>query len=410
MNIHNNIDPPSLDHILSLNHSCRRIRKGQYAVNMTLCQKIVMFFKDLFSSGRKAHDIQDYERYSALIKEKVQHLKEIKDSSSDEFYYGLKNLLHVNAKINFTGWARSLNENEDYNSFKNDLQDLQNFAKQSVKDWTESGPQENRANKMAIKRWIEADDKQLAYAGFSNEIVYKADDVPVGAVLLINPKGMRARDQIFGYGYSWARRLQKWKSKFHQIFTGYALTHAMSSLGHGLFYHIDDKCESLGKPMSVCGANVPIIEDFSLDARGNKGPKYMFGYEILFPNHEQFAKELHCPKEEVQDFLENEWRPTILSSSGENPSKTSTLDIMKTLWDVKRPENYDITAVFEPRPERGYSCSALISVTLAKHGVDVLKQCNKKVDKATPVDLLKTELYDHVFSNERENLIRFRPI
>lgn len=404
MNISNNVNL-KLNHITSLSDSCNRVRKGENAARMSLGKRISLFFKDLFTGGCKATDNEEYNRYSSLIKRQIRVLKNT-SNESDEFYKGIKTLLHVDAKITYTGWAKSLKNNIDYNQFKADLKTLQDSAKQSVKQWSESETQENSVSKAAIKRWIEADDIQLHFAGYSNEIVYKAEEIPVGAVLLSNPEALKIRDKIKGYGYSLERRIQVIKGFFCKLFTQLPVTHAMASLGGGEYIHIDNKPSKGGK-LSLCAGQAK-IEDFTPAKQKEKGKtQYMFGYEVLLPNHAEFAEQLNCKEENIPAFFEK-WSQTIRKSAEDGATPTSPWNIISTVFGSNRPKDYDITKIFDPQGKGGYSCSGLICSSLAKHGVDIVKHSNKRVNKAAPSDFAKTRLYDLDYSNNRKFFAKIR--
>lgn len=404
----------SLDYILELNDKCNRVRKGAHKEPVSIWNRIELFFKDLFTGGCRKTDIQEYLRFSPLIEKKITVLQSQQDNPSDAYYLGIKELLHVKAKIEYTGWAESLNNVEQYQQFSLALENLQQKAKVSTRKWLDTPTTIASEAKENIRRWIQADRQQLLFAGYSNEIVFTADEVPAGAVLLYNPRSLQARDKVLKFNTEFTNTVKRIKTVFCRWFTGLPVTHAIASLGGGKYFHVDKVSEESGKQLGVC-SGIPMEEDLSIEKRkqnGKKGPKYLFEYEVLLPNKERFAEALNCSMGEVDTFFKEKWSATICSAGAQPgmsaPTVSNGWDIISTVLWSTRPEDYDITKVFQARPKTGYSCSGLISSSLAKYGIDIVKKQNKRVNKAAPADFVKTPFYDLAFCSDRKAFEAYR--
>jgi len=416
--------------ITSLDDNCNRIRKSDHAEVLaskaaTIWLRIVTFFQDLFSGNAyKANDNKDFDRYYTALDGKIKDLTKLAGNKSDGsqtlFFEGMKDLWHVEAKIQYLGWAESLKDNENYKKFKTDLGNLQKTATANVKDWIAKGNDSYpTVQRQAIGRWIEAgseeDGKRIQFAGYSNEIAFKAEEVPCGAVMLYNPDALKVRDKINGHGTSAKHIIKKIKTFFCNLFTGMPVTHAMASLGGGKYFHVDKVSESSGKQTGSGCSGIPQEEDFTTAGPNRKGKvKYMFEYEIMVPNYAEFGKTLlaegHIKENSpaaVDAYLKKDWTATIKSTEGtkESPATQSSFwDIISTVFGSTRPEGYVIEDVFNPRPESGYSCSGLVSASLAKHGIDIVEKQGKRVNKAAPADFAKTPYYDVAYSSNREGV------
>ncbi len=195
--------------------------------------------------------------------------------------------------------------------------------------------------------------------------------------------------------------IRKIKTFFCRLFTGMPLTHATASLGGGKYIHVDKIVQSSGNKTGLC-SGFPVVEDMGPAARGNKGSKYLFEYEVLVPNYAEFGKALNLPdKAAVEKFFKEDWTKTMVSSTGPGATKSTCIEVFATVFNTARPKKYDITKVFNPRPKVGYSCSGLISTYLARYGIDVVKKYNKQVNKTTPADLMRSPLFTIAYSNDR---------
>lgn len=417
----NNSPTICLDHILALDDSCGRVRQSKNAESLSVGQRILRFARDLFSSGVKQNDVQEFNLYSPLIIREIEQLKEWQHNPEyvDQFYNKLKTLLHVKAKIDFTGWSKNIQNQPEYIKFVRNLELLAQHAVTGVRQWINNcSDSEKRIERHQIGRWIEADSLQLEFAGYSNEIAYKAEDVPLGAVILANPKALLIRDRLNGNGLSFSRLIQLIASFFYKLFTGLPVIHAIASMGKGHFVHLSSSSETTGK--SVKGGYQPIPEDYSKETREAQGlgAKYFFGYEVMLPNHQKIGKALNLTSEqiahgEVNHVLE-QWRETIVSTTiphpitAQEPKISDSRNIIAAIFNTKRPENYNSAEEFQSHPDYGYCCSGLISASLAKHGIDITESTNKKASKATPADFALTHLFDIGYSNDRATLQALR--
>lgn len=387
----------SLDHILELNRIRSRIRKGPHALKRSVWEKIVLFFKDIFCGGCKKTDIKEFRLYNPLLSRKITDLQKQQEKPDDEFFKSLKTLLHAQAKIQFTGWSKSLRNVPEYQEFTNALLELQKQAQKTVKIWHSKSklPQQQ---KDTLKRWAEADENQLKFAGYCNEIVYRADEVPIGSVLLVNPYGLRMRNKILRIKPNWEQKMQVLKGAFFRIAMPLPLIHSMVALGDGKFFHISKYNETKGKSLGIRGGGV--LEDFSEASRGGK-PKYLYGYEIMVPNKEAFEKVV---REDLNKFLQEKWLPTIKRGIGATVLPRCTA--LDSVCCTKRPAVYDLKKTYNPRRKKGYSCSGIISASYAVHGIDIAPQ--KKVDRTAPADFALSPIFDVAFSNSRQKLEQLR--
>lgn len=416
MNVHHNLQL-SLDHILALNNSCTRVRKSRNAESLSIIARIVRFVKDFFASGRKQNDIHEFNRYKSLIALEITTLQGLQNTPSDsldfdQYYKKLKTLLHVKGKFEFTGWSKSLKKHEDYLQFIENLNDLSQHARIGVKAWIDSSKDgATPLERASLGRWIEATDEQIKFAGYSNEIAYRAEEIPLGAVILANPRAIMVKDRLDGKRFSFIKYLRLILGVIYKIFTGFPVIHAMASLGNGRFVHLSSSRQTKGA--QIKGGSQPIAEDFS---KGS--PKYFFGYEVMIPNHQKIGKTLSFSQEQIEmgavtEVLEK-WSKTILSATEPEigtlkPPKISTVkNILATIFNRSRPKNYDPTKEFKSHPDYGYSCSGFISASLAHHGIDIAKRANKKVHKIPPAGFIATELYDVAYSNDRQAAQAFR--
>lgn len=401
----------SLNHIIDLGESAKRIRKTCHAAQMSLIRKIVLFFKDVFCGGCKKTDIEEYNRYKKAINREVRWLQKYQNDAkggSDVYFLRMRRILHVKAKMDYTGWSNSLKDIQLFKTFETAVGALQKNAAALVDQWVaDDSTKISRENKHSISRWIKADPLQLKFSGYSNEIVYKAEEVPVGAVLLNNSPAYLASNRMRGFRLTLQQRFDVIRNFFCRIFTGLPLIHAVAALGGGRFIHVAKDNEATGEHVGMC-KGLPMLEDLSNAARAKqkKEPKYMFGYEIMVPNYERMAKELGKEPQEVMAMIQKDWTATLLSS--QKHPKTSFWNMIGTILNSKRPEKYDITKVFELNPRKGYSCSGLISAAFARHGIDVVKASRKRIEKAAPADFAKSPLFDILYSNDRQKLLRFR--
>lgn len=398
----------SLDHILELNIYCDRIRKSNNAEPLSIIKKI----SNLFTSSVTL-DQTDYTKYSSLINQKIQELNKIKKeyNSADQtqhqaFFEGIKTLLHVKAKIEYFGWSKSLKTNQNYKEFITSLEKLHKFAKDKIDRYAET--QKEKTN---LTRWIKAEKIQLLYSGYSNEIVYTADEIPLGAVLISNAFAAQAADKLKEIKPNFTRRIHLLKGILCKIFIKLPVTHAIASLGKGKFIHVDNvkDCEENNNSNQFCSGH-PIMEDFSWETRKKQGKttqKYLFGYEILILDQAKIQANLNISEKELSEKLTN-WREKLLKAGQISPY-SSFLKIISTFFNTRRPnKNYDIKKVFNPK--NAYSCSGLISATFASEGIDVLP--GKKVDKVSPSDLIQSEQFILAYSNNRPlfESIRTHPI
>ena len=232
--------------------------------------------------------------------------------------------------------------------------------------------------------------------------MYTAEEIPLGAILLSNAMAGIAADKVQGFKPRFQRKLQYIKGIFCKLFTGLPTTHSIAALGQGQFLHVDDGKDVDDKPSDkkskgLCSGR-PILEDHS-DAKraeeGRKGKKYMFGYEIVVINKEKVAQKLDTSVEDVNVRLER-WKNHLLEARKNKPS-SSMIDIISTIFNTRRPKNYDITTVFNSN--NCYSCSGLICTALAAENIDVMK--SKRVNKVTPSDFFRSNIYDLAYSNNR---------
>lgn len=398
----------SLEDILKLDERSPRIREMKKSKSWL--ERFCDFFttKKVLEVRRKTLDIKDYTEYSPLITKKMTELKNLASNpdapdtatARDAFFADLKKMLHVSAKIKFYGWADNLKEHSSYNDFEKNLNELQILAKKHVKNWVNEKSDTLQVDKGKIQRWIEADEKQLLFSGYSNEIVYKAEEIPLGAVLLSNPIAGKAADKMQGFPIRMGRKIQGFKGILCQRFTGLPVTHSMACLGNGQFLHVDDgkdvDAANNHKPRLCSGR--PVLEDHSLEKRseaGKEGSKYMFGCEIVIPNKEAMAAQNHESVSDVDNRL-NQWKDKMLEARQKAPV-SSMADIIATIFRPKRPKKYSIQSVFNP--SHSYSCSGLISSAMAAVGIDV--DTRKKVHKVTPTDFISSPLFDIAYSNER---------
>lgn len=399
---------PSFEHILSLGESCTRIRKSKFALHTPWHRKVVLFFRDLFYGGCPVTDRAEYRRYSALINREVTWLKDHQSTPNDEFFTRLKVLLHVKAKFDFTGWSKSLQNGSDFKEFTEGLAKLKAHAITTVDQWVnDSTTALSKREKHSIRRWVEADELQLQFAGYSNEIVYKAEEIPVGAVLLNNHPAYLVSNRLRGFKKTIMQRIKGIRNVVCRIFTGLPLIHTVAALGGGRFIHVAKDNESTGKRIGVCVGR-PEIEDFSDEARTKAGkkPKYMFGYDVMLPNHQRFSDVLGIPRDQVETFLKNEWKP-LLEASTKHPL-TSFWNMVGTICNSTRPSTYNIRTVYQEKPGKGYSCSGLVSAVFARFGLDPVEKCKKRVEKAAPADFVRSNLFDIGFANNRGMLEGYR--
>lgn len=344
--------------------------------------------KSCFSSYQQRADKAEFLKYYPLLDKKITLLNIEKDQSTEQFYSGVKELLHVQAKIQFTGWAKNLGNIPEYAEFKNALQKLQNIAKEGIEKWvsTESLTGLPKIEKEKIKLWINANTEQLSYAGYSNEIPLWSNSIPIGAVLLYNPQSKQNKKH--------SNLLKKIKAFFCNLFTGLPVTHAFTHLGEGKFFHV-------GKTGTFSGT--PREEDFS--------SRFLYNCEILVPNRREFAKAFECPEGQVDEVMKH-WSATLRTAGEQSnmapPTRSKFWDIISTVLPSCRPKNYNIRNVFQARPKNGYSCSGLVSSALAKYGIDIVEKFKKRVDRASPADFARTRYYDIAFSNDRPKLEKFR--
>lgn len=397
---------PELNHILELGESNTRIRHTTHALPMGLIDKIVLFFKVLFLGRCEATDIREFEAYRNAIASEIRWLNKHQNDGSSKFFHRMKRILHVKAKMDYTGWSSSLKEHRDYKVYTAAIANLKAHSMANVDAWVSDPAKRGSAKtKKNICRWIKADDLQLKFAGYSNEIVYKAEEVPVGAVLLNHHEAYIAGNYLRGFKPSFMQRVNGLRDYFCKWFTGMPLVHAVAAIGQGRFLHVAKDNSETGESIGCCNGK-PLIEDYSDAKRGKKGTKYMFGYEIMMPNYAKMGKAAGKTAAEMRNIIENDWVATLEGS--QKHALTSFFNMVGTICNSSRPDDYDITQVYQDNPETGYSCSGLISAVFARYGVDIAQHNLKRLDKVSPADFALSEMFDIEFSNDRPLLEKLR--
>ena len=417
----------TINTIISLDGECGRYRNGVAIRISNIFKKIFYFIKDFFSGGINRVNRLQFKKVQPILLQEVQDLQKQKDQlPKDEFFLRVKKMLQVKGKIYMTGWEKSILKSkplkQEYREFLFELKKLQSLAVESVEDWKKKESTYSKEEKHSVSRWILANEEQVKFSGYSNEIAYKASEVPVGAVLLYNPKARMVQDKMRGHNKVFLNVMQKIKLSFCNFFTGYPTTHALVSIGNGKIVHMDKENEATGASSFGCSGTYQ-EEDHSLKARQVRAKaigkdsagvdeRIYYGFDIMLPNYDKFHESLfpevdkkelskEKAKEEVEKELQEGWVKTL--ASAEEKVTTTLGSMFKTVFRSKRPKKgYDIKKVFNPENKAAYSCSGLIGVTFGKHGIDVSKDLNTRVEKVSPTDFLTAPMFDILYANNRK--------
>lgn len=351
-------------------------RNGEVVHLSSIFQRIIFFFKELFSGGRLQNDHTHFQQFYSEISVSVSTLNNYLDTRPDDtVFFMVQTLLKIQAHINISGWKAP---HAEYELFEKQISELLNKAKAKIKTWNVSTFSEK--DKQDIVRWINSDPIQRQFAAaVKGDLPSRWDEIPKGAVILYNPDSWTLSHKLQNHSLTFRQMIKTIKTIFCKIFTGKVYTHAELSLGNGYTFDLD-------KQEGTLCSGIAKIQ--------NRRGKFCF-YDVIAPNQDRMVKAHNqafpdCPVnnfDELWTKIEKEARDKY------KKIRASMADIIRVVLTTRRPDNYDCKQAWNPGVNN-YGCSATISALFGGiGGIDIGKQFNKQVQNISPADLEKSEFF-----------------
>jgi hypothetical protein len=355
--------------LYQLNLDCR-VRNGLVVKVDTLVRRFFWAIRDWYRGGKLAVERREF---SYIYVGYLERTLEVAESSllDISFFRNVRRLLHIQGKITISGWERSLRWEDNYQDFKIRVENIRARAFENLERCRDLDAE--------TARWIEAEASELQFAAYSNTLPLRSREISIGTVLLFNPRARFALNRIRGQRSNFFNWYQAIKLHLSLWMTGFPVTHAKIALGENRYMHLT-KGDGHWR---TDGENTLIEEE---------ADKLFYTEEVCVPSEEAWGEE----RPVYEERLRREWLPLIEASIG---NRAGIWTQLSPLFDPMRPsEGYDFRAQYDST--QPYSCSGLISVTLAACGIDIVAHVGKKVEKALPADFITTPYYRLVSSSE----------
>jgi hypothetical protein len=355
------------------------VRMGKVAALRSFLDRIVFSVREFFSR-QALRDELEFKNIHPLLTRKIEELNQSLLQTPEEALPEVVALLKLSARISNSLWGKSLSRKScaEYGQFLVNVERTRRLALNYL-----SCP--NQAP-LSFQRWIAATETQRRFAVYCHreEVPYRIEELPPGAVLLTDPKASLLKMEIEGQSTMAKICSLSFKGLLCFLATGRRLTHAELYLGDGSTFDLAQ------------------TKDLSWNGQGmirDRKDKVFYGH-VMLPNrqamlaayNERFPEDSCICFEELWAKIDREAR-----SSAENV-KANFRDIINTGFPRTRRSDYDCTKAWDPATKH-YSCSATISALFGKFNIDIGKQFEKMDQNITPTDFFLSTYFTHQKSN-----------
>lgn len=378
---------------LGFNDTCRQAGKSCEVVHLSFLERCWRGVQEFF--GCKKHiekDQQEMSAFYARIKENIKQLNlDLSDRSKlDKTIPAIQTMLRVHAKVANSLWGQNMRilRDENYNQFTQAIETLQRAAKDQIarQKWVNSPEQAQ------IARWMTAKIGQRRFAAYKNlnNVPYQYGEIPVGAVMMTNPKSyilgaIILKDQGLSFGSYFklfTGAICKWK-------TGRIHNHAQLALGNNL-----GKSETFDLDKSP---NSSIRGKITIQQRDSE--RIFYG-DIAAPNEKEMLDAYHkaYPTAENRcDHFSQLWAKIEREARGNGlDAQAAPLAIASVVRSTKRPKDYNCKDDWKPG-EKQYGCSATVAALFSHFGIDIGAQFDKVTRNISPGDYLRSKFFTPLY-------------
>jgi len=378
------------------------LREGNIAHTSQLLTRIYQWICDFFNGGTLANENREFDRLVNVLQNEITDLQSLLDQTDQEASFlqvakRVRDLMKIESKINVTGWQSYLTKNQNFTHYKENMKNLRSSTKSR---WQQI---DNRVHPQSqkLKRWIFSDSFQRKYAMLSptEELPYKAEEVPPGAILLTNFDSYRRGLEIRNFSLSLYQKVKQFQTFIIRLITGYPLIHSEISMGNGKVFHISKEDDQLVSGQGLIEDRGPIWNE----TKGKYQSAYYHKYEILMPNEDAWLNAYNETALEenrlasFQDLLN-----VLFGEIRENGSKfkADAFSISKMFFRFARNPNENPSQVLKYNDT--YSCSGCLSSLFAKYGIDIGKEFNLPVKRVSPTEFYKSKFFKKWYSSIAE--------
>lgn len=359
------------------------LRNGQIVKLNSTVSRIVFFIKELFCGGQLKNDKREFAAVYQMAQERIQSLTgELKSVDfSAETFHQVSIALKIEARIVNSIFGKNLKRVEpNYLKYRTQVEKLRLLALSKLGSININPIEE---------RWIRANFSQRLFAVCLNldEVPYKFCELPRGTILLTDPILFVKSAHLQKKGHLLQRILLHIKAIFCWLGTGLQYTHAELVLGNGDSFDVDKKSGAF----------------FSGEGKIKSRKDKVCYKAIVVPNQEKIfsAHQENYKKRGLQPYE----TPELLWDAIEKEARESVGMIRANFFDIikvvstgsLRTADYDSALSWDPAHKR-YACSATLSALLAKFGVDIGEQFQKRDENISPADFYRSHFFKRLYS------------
>ncbi|MEN9654197.1 MAG: hypothetical protein RL235_309 [Chlamydiota bacterium] len=364
-------------------------RKG-HIVRLNVMTRIFFGIAEWFRGGRAKNDAKAFDAFYPEARRQITDLHErLRTGEVSELAFSqVTTALKVAAKIGNSSWGKhcATRANANYLAFHQEVEALRRTAVARLEQLECADVK----TKHIMTRWVRSNERQRAFAAYLDlkEPPYVAEELPVGAVLVLDPHWYLAANKLSGAKTIAKTTLIYLKMLVCWLFTGIRFTHAELVLSNRQTFDLEKK------PGTWIQGRMRL--------RAMEAGKIQYG-TVLVPNQEKIlAAHQEAFGEGAYPTFDALWAAIEKRArEGVPHMKAGLRDVLKIgRHRATRAADYDPRTSWDPHNKR-LGCSSSIAALFGSFGIDLGKEFGRRADNMSPADLSRSEYFMPLFDPHR---------